>query len=290
MKNLRPFYLAVLCLFISGLSYGQISIYTDNTPPHSSTALDIKITDKGLLIPRVKLTGTNDLTTITTPANGLLVYNLQNAGTGDNEVLANNVYYFNRSINKWSLFINKDIIQDQLNDVKVPTLANFTYKNTGQSGLNTGSHGDLSVIDFTNNVSLFRENITFNGSTEFTINKTGYYNFSGFVNWKFNPSSPAYWWTGIQVKQNSATSWPTGNDISKLNLTMGMRCIYVKDTQNHAQPCNFNGTTKLLAGNVFRFVAVQSTVGAIPTSGSLEVDATNGIPYSAGFTTLFFPE
>lgn len=51
--------------------YAQIS---NNNNPHPSAALDINATNKGLLLPRVALTGTADVTTIPAPAISLVVY------------------------------------------------------------------------------------------------------------------------------------------------------------------------------------------------------------------------
>src|ERR1039458_665844 len=50
--------------------------------PDASAGLEIKFNKKGLLIPRVKLTSTTDVTTILSPANSLLVYNTNPAMTG----------------------------------------------------------------------------------------------------------------------------------------------------------------------------------------------------------------
>jgi len=58
-----------------------------------SAVLDIKTTNKGLLPPRVSLTGSTDITTITSPAAGLVVYNTATAGTSPNEVVPG-YYYF----------------------------------------------------------------------------------------------------------------------------------------------------------------------------------------------------
>ncbi|WP_148285357.1 hypothetical protein [Flavobacterium sp. B17] len=52
---------------------GQVGIGTNN--PDASAALDIASTNKGLLIPRVSLTGITDQTTIASPAMGLIAYN-----------------------------------------------------------------------------------------------------------------------------------------------------------------------------------------------------------------------
>jgi len=54
----------------------QVGIGTNN--PDASTALDIVSTDKGILIPRVSLTGKDDITTIENPTSSLLIYNIAN--------------------------------------------------------------------------------------------------------------------------------------------------------------------------------------------------------------------
>ena len=53
----------------------QAGIGIGTSSPHASAALDITATDRGLLPPRLALTGTTDTTTITSPAEGLIVYN-----------------------------------------------------------------------------------------------------------------------------------------------------------------------------------------------------------------------
>jgi trimeric autotransporter adhesin len=77
MKIHYYFSIAVFaCAFNHHVFSQNIGINTDGTAPHASSMLDIKSTDKGLLIPRVSLTGTSDATTIASPAASLLVYNL----------------------------------------------------------------------------------------------------------------------------------------------------------------------------------------------------------------------
>ncbi|WP_274474650.1 hypothetical protein [Mangrovimonas aestuarii] len=53
--------------------YAQVGIGT--TAPDASAMLDIESSNSGLLIPRVTLTGTDDVSTITSPSTGLMVYN-----------------------------------------------------------------------------------------------------------------------------------------------------------------------------------------------------------------------
>lgn len=52
-----------------------VSIAPNVTPPDPSAMLDVLSSNKGILIPRVALTGLTDVTTIPNPANSLLVYN-----------------------------------------------------------------------------------------------------------------------------------------------------------------------------------------------------------------------
>lgn len=68
MKNLT-----FLMLFCTLISFGQVGINT--TTPDPSSILDVTSTDKGLLIPRIALTSTSDVSTITSPSISLLIYN-----------------------------------------------------------------------------------------------------------------------------------------------------------------------------------------------------------------------
>ncbi|ARN77288.1 hypothetical protein BST97_04435 [Nonlabens spongiae] len=57
---------------------GMVGIGTETPDP--SSIFEVAGTDKGVLIPRVALTGTTDTTTIATPAISLLVYNTSTSG------------------------------------------------------------------------------------------------------------------------------------------------------------------------------------------------------------------
>ena len=85
--------LAVTCL------QAQNNVGIGTNTPNASAKLDITATDKGLLIPRVNLSGTGDVSTIASPATGLMVFNQTAAGSGATAVTANTFYYWNSS--KW---------------------------------------------------------------------------------------------------------------------------------------------------------------------------------------------
>jgi hypothetical protein len=77
----------VLSVFLFGtlFTFAQVGIGTTNPDPGS--VLDIKSTDKGILIPRVALTATNSQLPITPAAvEGMMVYNTATAGTSPNIV------------------------------------------------------------------------------------------------------------------------------------------------------------------------------------------------------------
>jgi len=80
-------------------SSGNMGIGT--TAPNPNASLDMSSSNKGVLVPRVNLTGRDDLTTVLfdTPAKmlagkGMLVYNMITAGLSDNQVIADSFYSF----------------------------------------------------------------------------------------------------------------------------------------------------------------------------------------------------
>lgn len=76
IKIITVIALACITQLLSAQSNTEgVSIAPNVTPPHSSAMLDISSSNKGVLVPRVALTGLNDVTTIPNPASSLLVYN-----------------------------------------------------------------------------------------------------------------------------------------------------------------------------------------------------------------------
>ena len=90
-----------ICLLLASAVWAQTPSSGVNTlNPDPSAVLDISATDKGLLIPRVTLSGLNDVTTVATPANGLLVFNTAAAGTAPLDVEVG-FYYYNSAAALW---------------------------------------------------------------------------------------------------------------------------------------------------------------------------------------------
>jgi len=111
----------------------QVGINTDN--PSSGALLDINSNNGGFLIPRVELTGTDDVTTITPSATtGLLVYNTVIAGPLITQVTPG-FYYWNGG--QWLRFYNRGYgIKFEQGSQTTANVSNSVY--TQISGLDTG--------------------------------------------------------------------------------------------------------------------------------------------------------
>ncbi len=105
----------IATLFIStALTAQNVGINATGASPDASAALDVSMTNKGILIPRVALTAVNSASPITSPATSLMVYNTATAGTAPNNVTPG-FYYWNGT--SWSKLVPSTAIFT-LGDVK----------------------------------------------------------------------------------------------------------------------------------------------------------------------------
>lgn len=135
-----------ICLLAAGtLSIGSINaqnvgINSTGSAPNNSAGLDVDFTNKGLLIPRVALTGYTDNTTIPSPATSLLVYHTGGGGLSSG-------YYYNAGTPgspNWVKLFNGGSPAD-------------AWLTSGNAGTNPATH----FIGTTDNTSLvFRTNNT----------------------------------------------------------------------------------------------------------------------------------
>ncbi|OAB79684.1 hypothetical protein [Cochleicola gelatinilyticus] len=135
-KNSSANLCAFLCLFIFFLygSHAQVGINT--TTPADGALLDVSSSNKGFLMPRVELTGTNDVTTITPSATtGLLVYNTVTAGPLATQVTPGFYYW---SGVQWRRLYNQGytLKYDQTSEARASALSTVY---TNLPGLNTGT-------------------------------------------------------------------------------------------------------------------------------------------------------
>ncbi|MEM7186434.1 MAG: hypothetical protein AAF466_07230 [Bacteroidota bacterium] len=95
MKKFYFIYMLNIALFCGLVteSEAQVGVNTGATI-ETGAAFEVRSTNKGILIPRVTLTGTDDLTTITpAPTTGLFVYNTTKTGSGATMVEPGFYYY-----------------------------------------------------------------------------------------------------------------------------------------------------------------------------------------------------
>lgn len=176
----KLFLLSTVCLNL--FCFCQVGINT--ATPESSSELDVNsnpaTNNKGVLIPRISLTGATDITTIPSPANGLLVFNINNSDNGTPSDLSDDVkkdqfYFFN--LGRWSRLIDdRNLNQAVYNLLLNRLVALINMKQFGN---------DLTFVsnDYGNNIRkfIFDNKIadklnTFNASNgEFTAPFTGYY-------------------------------------------------------------------------------------------------------------------
>ena len=110
MKKIT-FFITIILAFLMQVSFAQsVGINSDGTAPNPSAMLEVKSSNKGFLPPRVALAGTTDVSTISSPVAGLLVYNTSNT----NDVTPGYYYYGGSSWIKvdaglWSFDLEEDI-------------------------------------------------------------------------------------------------------------------------------------------------------------------------------------
>lgn len=125
-------------LLISGMTVNaQIGINT--TSPADGAILDVTSSDKGFLMPRVTLTGSDDVTTITPSATtGLMVYNTTNAGSGSTKVTSG-FYYWSGSV--WRRLYNEgySLKYDQTAEVRASSSSSTSVDLPGLDS------GDLTI-------------------------------------------------------------------------------------------------------------------------------------------------
>jgi hypothetical protein len=100
VKNIRIFLINTMLFALVTASQAQLGVNLTGSPPDASAMLDVTATDKGLLLPRVALTSPTDVTTISSPATSLIVFNTNVTGTPPND-LVKAVYYWDGS--RWKV-------------------------------------------------------------------------------------------------------------------------------------------------------------------------------------------
>ena len=133
--------LLVLFFIVTGTgAFAQLKVGDNPATISSSAVLDVESTNKGLLVPRVALTGRTDISTITSPAISLLVYNTATMGTAPNNVVPG--YYF------WKGSAWVQIVDDNFGST---TGVGGIYKGSGSLSGNTTVTQSTNTLAFTSN-------------------------------------------------------------------------------------------------------------------------------------------
>ncbi|MDD3859964.1 MAG: hypothetical protein PHW83_07185 [Bacteroidales bacterium] len=170
----------------------NVGISETSITPDASSILEIRTTDKGVLLPRIALIDANDETTISNPSNSLLIYNTSTAGTEPDNVIPG-YYYWCDLDSKWLLIGNVNTEPEAWllkgNAGTNPT-DNFVGTTDAQDLIFRTTDSERMRIKSTGNISIGGEDawgkLTVNNGRIVVQNETGYSG-SGAAWYKDNP-------------------------------------------------------------------------------------------------------
>ncbi|RYG17461.1 MAG: hypothetical protein EOO07_11065 [Chitinophagaceae bacterium] len=181
--------------------------------PHESTVLEVSSDAKkgGVLLPKVNLKSATDITTIPNPATGLMIYNTNNAGLGADEVETDHHYFWNGS--RWVDLADINTIKKLLLPQVFFCQESVEQELTSANRATINGGGEL-LVTFSNSYVLTNNgnNITL-ANNRFTINHTGEFEVSGYINYNphinNNSTSNTNLLYKIQRSTNAGVSWTT---------------------------------------------------------------------------------
>lgn len=238
----------IMAIMVWHLSWGQSGIGTRN--PHPSAIMELNVSGlpatgkKGLLLNRVALTATNDVTTVPNPVEGLMVFNT-NSTTGTYAVAANNVYIWNETLNLWERYFSRNEISSFI------TPPNYFIQATANQG--TASLGTTEVPltwAIADEVVVNSDKVTLDANNvSFTIHSKGIYDLTGFFNYRAN----------IAVADQSSTTSTTANNQTDVVFQLQ------RSTNGGSTWVTINGVTHAIGrgvGNTFTSVPIPPTTVA----------------------------
>ncbi|WP_424038854.1 hypothetical protein [Porphyromonas endodontalis] len=191
----------------------QSAVGVGTRTPYSS-ALDLDVSHlpdgkkKGFLLPKVALMGKSDTHTISNPKKAMMVYNTQDAGSGDQQVYANLVYVWTGQ--EWVPFSNLPEIRKLKKPIHF-VLASKRKINIEISKFNNSQGMPLKWN--TDEVYLKNEKdvkvSTISPFEDIEILTEAYYEFTGSFNFKSNADGATSVVVLLQKKTKYGTSWST---------------------------------------------------------------------------------
>lgn len=134
--NKKYFFYGLIILLFSPLSNAQVGIAT--TSPHPGSDLTLGSTNKALLLNRIALTGKDDVSTITSPQAGMIIYNTATAGTTPDDVTPG-FYYFDSGTTKWEKVSSNSGVTENL------YTADGTIPDATSRSVSLGTGSDLNI-------------------------------------------------------------------------------------------------------------------------------------------------
>lgn len=278
MKKYNLLILALFVIFSMNIK-AQVGIGTN--APNASASLEIDVTSlsntnkKGVLLPRVNLVHNKDIVTISNPAEGLVVYNLQdsnNAGDLTTAVTKDTFYFWDGK--KWVDITTIDVVKREL----LPQVY-FIAGNQDQyvSAVNATTP---TIVDFQTQTSFTPprvstvylnsgNNISLNTNNTFTVNKTGSYEVSGSIVQNPNTNSNG---TNIEFIIQSSTDGSTWTDIAKNTAVWG------EGTGGNAKTIIISPIVITLVQNELIRCVIYSTFGTHGTDS--RIYPATGLSYS----------
>lgn len=254
-------WLTHLFLISAGALSAQVGIQTSQVAP--SAILELNTNDlpvgskKGFLGPRVALAGNVDKTTIPNPAVGLLIYNTADAGAYPANVYANRYYYWNGShwVDIGLTTVLKNYLANRVYSLNSKSTQEFAY--TAINNTSSGN-GGIPVTFADTDMVVSTGNIISKSAEVFTINVTGLYEISAYVNYNPNRTTLTTGQRGtfLNIKlQKSTDNGSTWTDVIGNRTAWGIKVTnYLKTVPMVSTPVS------LTAGNKIRLV-VQNPFG-----------------------------
>ena len=242
---------------------GQVRIGNTAANADASALLDVVSDNKGLLLPRVKLSSNDDTATIPNPANGLMVYNTAAAGLGTKAVKANMIYTW--KVDKWESAI--DLIN--IRTLKVPidyilqsksnqiyTAAENTTLNTTTNAVPVNWSATEIVLDNPNDVLL-------SSAENLMIKRDSFYQISGSFTFAVSTATAgaaSYAVVSLQLSTDGGSTWTdrcaAAMTYEKDNIAPGDTTTDFPKPQTIVFP---NFVLRFAKDDVIRFVISKST-------------------------------
>lgn len=230
----------LITYFFSLKTNAQQNIGIGTSNPHSSAVLDVRSTNKGLLLPRVSLINDSDVVTISSPLKSLIIYNT-------NTLLADGEGYYFWNGNKWNKLATRNNID------------NLTWGIQGNAGTSPnsdfiGTTDNRPLVFKTNNILAGKidqnfNNVFFGQQAGHNPNNSGINNtFIGHAAGENNLGGSNNFFAGDMAGNGNSSGYENvfvGQDAGKKNSS-GYQNVFVGEDAGIE---NINGSQNVFVGN-----------------------------------------